>query len=432
MRYYADLHIHSHFSRATSPDCDLEHLHYWALKKGISVLGTGDFTHPGWMKELQAKLEPSEPGLFKLRRSLRTGIDARLPVSCRGTVHFMLSGEISTIYKSADKTRKVHHLVYAPSMEKAQRIGAALGRIGNIRSDGRPILGLDSRDLLEIVLAAGTGCYLVPAHIWTPWFSVLGSRSGFDAIAECYRDLAHEVFAVETGLSSDPEMNRRVGDLDRFRLVSNSDAHSPAKIGREACVFDTNLNYFSMLDALRTGEGYQGTVEFFPEEGKYHLDGHRRCGVRLTPAESRTKQNACPVCRKPLTLGVLHRVHQLATRRFSTPRREATGFSSLIPLKEVLAEILDVGPQSKRVAAQYEATLARSGPELRILNHMPLDEIESDEMPIIVREAISRMRAGRVIRDAGYDGEYGKIKLFGKSELSRGPRRLPRRLRSSQ
>lgn len=417
MRYYADLHIHSRFSRATSPECDLEHLHYWALKKGITVLGTGDFTHPAWMGELRAKLLPSEPGLFKLRKGVADALAARLPVSCRGTVRFMLSGEISTIYKSGDKTRKVHHLVYAPTIQKAQRISRALGRIGNIATDGRPILRLGSRDLLEIVLEAGGGCYLVPAHIWTPWFSVLGSRSGFDAIAECYRDLAQEIFAVETGLSSDPEMNRRVKDLDRFRLVSNSDAHSPAKIGREASLFETDLDYFSMRHALRTGKGFGGTVEFFPEEGKYHLDGHRKCGVRLTPEESRAADNTCPVCDRPLTLGVLHRLRVLATRKAARSNSDSTRFSSLIPLREILSEILGIGPQSKRVAQVYEETLASSGPELQILDQLPLGEIQSVPASL-VREAISRMRGGRVMRDPGFDGEYGRIKLFGAHELS--------------
>ena len=420
MRYYADLHIHSRFSRATSPECDLEHLYYWAQKKGVTVLGTGDFTHPGWMAELRENLVPSAAGLFKLRKNLAKEIDRSLPVACRGTVRFMLSGEISTIYKAGAQTRKVHHLVYAPTMEKAQRISRDLSRIGNIRSDGRPILGLDSRDLLEIVLAAGAGCYLVPAHIWTPWFSVFGSRSGFDAIEECYRDLAGEIFAVETGLSSDPKMNRLVRDLDRFQLVSNSDAHSPGKIGREACVFETNVDYFSILEALRSGGGYRGTVEFFPEEGKYHLDGHRKCAICLTPEESRTGRDTCPVCHKPLTLGVLHRLQQLATRKVPARGAPVKGFSSLVPLKEVLSEILGVGAQSKSVAFQYEDTLTRSGPELSVLNDIPVEEIKS-EPTSVVREAISRMRSGHVIREAGYDGVYGKIRLFRDHELPSSP-----------
>ena len=238
----------------------------------------------------------------------------KLPGSCHGITRFMLSVEISTIYKKGEKTRKIHHLIYAPTLEQADFINRKLDRIGNIKSDGRPILGLDSRHLLEIALEAGEGCYLVPAHIWTPWFAVLGSKSGFDSIGECYGDLAEHIFAVETGLSSDPEMNRLISGLDRYRLVSNSDAHSPAKLGREACIFDTDLDYFSMRRALETGDGYGGSAEFFPEEGKYHLDGHRKCNIRLSPDESRQLDGICPVCSKPLTLGVMHRVQELADR----------------------------------------------------------------------------------------------------------------------
>ena len=312
MRFYADLHIHSKYSRATSRDCDLENLAYWGRKKGITVIGTGDFTHPGWIAEIKDKLIPAEPGLFRLREDIEKAVFAKLPPSCRGTVRFTLSVEISTIYKKGDKTRKVHHLVYAPSIEKAEAINKKLGSIGNIRSDGRPILGLDSRHLLEIVLNAGDDCYIVPAHIWTPWFSVLGSKSGFDRVSECYGDLSEHIFAVETGLSSDPEMNWRVSHLDRYRLVSNSDAHSPQKLGREACVFETDMDYYAMRAALRTGKGYGGTAEFFPEEGKNHLDGHRKCETLLRPAESPKLNGLFPACKKPLTLGVMYRVEELA------------------------------------------------------------------------------------------------------------------------
>ena len=295
MRYHADLHIHSKYSRATSKNCDLENLAYWAQRKGIAVVGTGDFTHPAWRAELKDKLEPAEPGLFRLLPELEQSIAARLPAACTGPTRFMLSVEISTIYKKGELTRKIHHLIYAPDFDTADRVAASLDRIGNIESDGRPILGLDSRHLLEITLEAGPGAYLVPAHIWTPWFAVLGSRSGFDSITECYADLADEIFAVETGLSSDPAMNWRISFLDRYRLVSNSDAHSPAKLGREATLFDTELDYFALRRALETGQGYGGTVEFFPEEGKYHLDGHRKCNVRLTPEETQANGGRCPV-----------------------------------------------------------------------------------------------------------------------------------------
>src|SRR6185312_9664794 len=281
--FHADLHIHSKFSRACSKDCDIEHLSWWALRKGLRVLGTGDFTHPAWAAELRETLIPAEPGLFRIRPELEKRLLRDSPASCAGDVRFMLSVEISTIYRRDDRTRKVHHLLYAPSFQAADRITAALAKIGNLASDGRPILGLDSRHLLEITLQSDPGSYLVPAHVWTPWFSVLGSKSGFDAVADCYDDLASHIFAVETGLSSDPLMNWRVPSLDGYRLVSNSDAHSPPALACEAAMSATEMDYYALRSALETGQGYGGSVEFFPEEGKYHLDGHRKCGVRLEP-----------------------------------------------------------------------------------------------------------------------------------------------------
>jgi PHP family Zn ribbon phosphoesterase len=284
--FHADLHIHSKYSRACSKDCDLEHLAWWALRKGITVVGTGDFTHPAWAAELRDKLVPAEPGLFRLRPDLERRTS---PPSQAQAIRFMLSVEISTIYRRAERTRKVHHLLYAPSLDAAGRITTALARIGNLAADGRPILGLDSRDLLEITLASDPGSYLVPAHVWTPWFAVLGSKSGFDAVADCYADLAEHIFAIETGLSADPPMNWMCSALDGYRFVSNSDAHSPPMLGREATTLRTDLDYFAIRRALETGEGLAGTVEFFPEEGKYHLDGHRKCGVRLTPEQTRAR-----------------------------------------------------------------------------------------------------------------------------------------------
>ena len=416
MRFFADLHIHSKYSRATSRDCNLENLAYWGRKKGITVIGTGDFTHPAWITEIKEKLCPAEPGFFKLRDDLEKAISQKLPPACQGRTRFMLSVEISTIYKKGEKTRKVHHLVYAPSVETAEKINRSLSKIGNIQSDGRPILGLDSRHLLEIVLEASHDCYIVPAHIWTPWFSVLGSKSGFDAVSECYGDLADHIFAVETGLSSDPEMNWRVSGLDRYRLVSNSDAHSPQKLGREACLFDTELDYFAIRSALQTGKGYSGTVEFFPEEGKYHLDGHRNCGVRLRPEESRARQGLCPICEKPLTLGVMYRVEELADRPQGQKPAETNDFKNLIPLPEIISETLGSGLTSQAVVQNHEGLLAKLGPELEILGDLPLEEIRKSASPLIT-EAISRMRQGNVIRDAGFDGEYGKIKLFTEKEL---------------
>src|SRR5436190_1236564 len=260
MRFHADLHVHSRYSRATSRDLDLEHLAAWACRKGIGVVATGDFTHPAWCAELKQKLVPAEPGLYRLRDEIEQAIAQTLPAACRTPVRFMLEVEISTIYKKADRTRKIHHLIYAPDFETVDRISARLARIGNIASDGRPILGLDSRHLLEITLESSPHSYLVPAHIWTPWFAALGSKSGFDSIADCYGDLTPQIFALETGLSSDPPMNWRLSQLDRFTLVSNSDAHSPPKIGREACAFACDLDYFVMRRALETRNGYAGTV----------------------------------------------------------------------------------------------------------------------------------------------------------------------------
>ena len=359
--FYADLHIHSKYSRACSRDCDLEHLAWWGARKGIAVLGTGDFTHPAWADELRSTLVPAEPGLFRLRPELEQRVARTLPAACRRPMRFLLSVEISTIYKKEDKTRKVHHLLYAPNFAAAERITNALAKIGNLASDGRPILGLDSRHLLEITLESDPGSYLVPAHAWTPWFSVLGSKSGFDAVADCYGDLADHVFAIETGLSSDPVMNWRVASLDRYRLVSNSDAHSPPALAREASAFETPVDYYAIRTALETGAGYRGTVEFFPEEGKYHLDGHRKCAVRLDPVETRSLDGRCPECGRPLTVGVLHRVEELAS--FPEGRRApgAADFQNLVQLPEIVSEIRGVGPRSKTVVGEIARRRPWSG-----------------------------------------------------------------------
>ena len=419
MRFFADLHIHSRFSRATSKQCDLPHLAQWACKKGIALVGTGDFTHPGWRAELRDQLVPAEPGVFRLRDDLMQAVDEEVPPSCRAVPRFTLSVEISTIYKKGDRTRKVHHVIYAPDFDTADNLVEQLERIGNLHSDGRPILGLDSRDLLEMVLESGPDAYLVPAHVWTPWFAAMGSKSGFDSIDECYGDLSEHIFAVETGLSSDPPMNWRVASLDRFRLVSNSDAHSPAILGRNACAFDTDIDYFAVRRALSTGEGYVGTVDLYPEEGKYHLDGHRKCGVRLEPRETLAADGRCPSCGRAVTVGVMHRVELLAEREEGQdPPATAGELCYLIPLPEILSELLQVGPKSKTVSRVYERLLRLLGPELPLLTHTPPDALREAESPLLA-EAVTRLRSGKVIREAGYDGEFGTIRLFEDGEVDR-------------
>ena len=412
MFFYSDLHIHSKYSRATSRDCNLEQLAFWAKKKGLSVISTGDFTHPAWFGEIKEKLVPAGNGVYRLRPDIEKTIFSPE----EEPVRFILSVEISTIYKKWDRTRKVHHVCFMPDLESAEKFRQKLGAIGNIVSDGRPILGLDSRSLLETTLESGEGAYIIPAHIWTPWFSVLGSKSGFDSIEDCYEDLSDYIFAVETGLSSDPEMNWRVSKLDRFRLVSNSDAHSPAKLAREATVFDTTPDYYGIMNALKTGEGYVGTVEFFPEEGKYHEDGHRKCNVCLTPEETKALNGICPVCGKPLTIGVSYRVNELSDRKGDfTPPSTAGQVYSLVPLPEIISEILGVGVGSKSVVKEYERVTQKLGSELSILREIPIEDIT--KLSPLLGEGISRLRQGKVIKHAGYDGEYGVIKLFEDDEL---------------
>ncbi|MEE9566035.1 MAG: endonuclease Q family protein, partial [Desulfobacteria bacterium] len=419
MEFIADLHIHSYLSRATAKNLNLEHLNLWAQLKGITVVGTGDFTHPQWFSELSQKLEPAEDGLFNLKPEHAAQTADMVPTSCRGPVRFILSGEISSIYKKGGKTRKVHNVVFVPGLEVAERLNQKLDRIGNIASDGRPILGLDSKRLLEIVLETSEDAFLIPAHIWTPWFSVLGSKSGFDSIEECFEDLTPQIFAVETGLSSDPAMNRRVSSLDGLALVSNSDAHSPANLGREANLFNTELSYSAMRDALRSGDPkrFLGTLEYFAEEGKYHFDGHRKCGVRLSPLETMQNKGLCPVCGKPVTIGVLYRVEELADRKAGERPQTSHPYTSLLPLTDVLSEVFQVGPKSKKVANAFRTLVERLGPEFEILRKSPIETLERHGPPLLA-EAIKRMRSKRVHIAAGYDGEFGTISLFDEEERS--------------
>lgn len=419
MNYIADLHIHSPFSRATSPDSSPAGLAAWARLKGIQVIGTGDCTHPGWFQLLKDQLEPTEPGFYRLKDEIK--IHDILPgvMQPDTPVRFLLSAEISSIYKRDGATRKVHNLLYLPDFDSAERLNKKLSSIGNIASDGRPILGLDSRNLLEILLECSSDAFLVPAHIWTPWFSLFGSKSGFNSIDECFGDLSSHIFALETGLSSDPDMNRLISGLDHFALISNSDCHSPSKLGREANLFNTGFDFFSLRDALKRNQrdSFSGTIEFFPEEGKYHYDGHRNCKVCLDPHETSRLNNLCPVCGKPVTIGVQHRLLELADRTEPQYRDNAPSFYSLIPLPELLGELLQVGPSSKKVIHQYGRILTRFGSEFNLLLHADLEQIRDFE-PLLA-EAIKRMRTGKVIRQSGYDGEFGVISVFDKGELAK-------------
>jgi len=417
MKFIADLHIHSKFSRATAKNLDFENLYIAAQCKGITVVGTGDFTYPRWFSEIKTKLCPAEPGLFKLRDEFAKLCDQRVPASCRGSVRFLLATEISNIYKKDGKTRKNHNLVLAPSLEVAEKFSARLDKIGNIKSDGRPILGLDARDLLEISLEISDQACLIPAHIWTPWFSMLGSKSGFDSVAECFEDLTPHIFAVETGLSSDPPMNWRVSGLDGLTLVSNSDAHSPANIGREANYFNTELSYNSIRSAIQSGDPDQflGTFEFYPEEGKYHLDGHRNCEVRLWPPKTIEHGGKCPQCGKALTLGVLYRVEELADREKGRKPQKYHPYYSVIPLLDIFSEILRAGPKSKKVAHAYATAIQRLGSEFNILHHLQPQAIEAAGIPLL-GEAVRRMRNNKIDVLPGYDGKYGQVKIFSAQE----------------
>lgn len=406
--YIADLHIHSRFSRATSRDCDLPHLDWWARRKGIGLLGTGDFTHPAWRKELREQLLPAEEGTYVLREEFRLPGEGAPP-------RFVVTGEISSIYKRDGKTRRVHNVILLPRLEDADALAARLEAVGNLRSDGRPILGLDSRDLLEMVLETCPDAELIPAHIWTPHFSMFGAFTGFNTLEECFGDLAPHIHAVETGLSSDPPMNWRVSALDGLTLVSNSDAHSPAKLGREANLLKTARTYPALIRAIRSGEGFGGTIEFFPEEGKYHLDGHRNCGVCLTPRETLARGGLCPVCGRRLTVGVEHRIEVLADRPEGFLPPGAGHFERLAPLPEVIAASEGISAAGKKAAALCGQMVRELGPEFHILREAPVEDIARVAGPCTA-EGIRRLRLGQVELRAGYDGAYGTISLLSPEE----------------
>ena len=408
MKMIADLHIHSRFSMATSKEGTPENLDFWARKKGISLIGTGDFTHPVWREELKERLVSEGNGLYRLRDAYVKEESRKFPGE--GT-RFVVSGEISSIYKKNGKTRKVHNVILLPSLEAADAMAQHLEKIGNIHSDGRPILGLDSHDLLEMMLDVCPEGILIPAHIWTPHFSVLGAKSGFDSVEECFEELAPYIHALETGLSSDPAMNWRISKLDRYQLVSNSDAHSPSKLGREANLLDIDCSYEGLYRAIQTGEGLEGTVEFFPEEGKYHFDGHRKCGVSLSPVEAERLGGICPVCGKKLTMGVDHRVEQLADRAEGFVKKDGKKYESLVPLPEVISTCMGYSAASKKVQGCFEQMIQTLGTEFDILRNVPSEDIKSCAGERIA-EGIENVRTGNVKRIPGYDGEYGKIELF--------------------
>ena len=408
MKMIADLHIHSRFSMATSKEGTPENLDFWARKKGISLIGTGDFTHPVWREELKERLVSEGNGLYRLRDEYVKEESRKFPGE--GT-RFVVSGEISSIYKKNGKTRKVHNVILLPGLEAADAMAQHLEKIGNIHSDGRPILGLDSHDLLEMMLDVCPEGILIPAHIWTPHFSVLGAKSGFDSVEECFEELAPYIHALETGLSSDPAMNWRISKLDRYQLVSNSDAHSPSKLGREANLLDIDCSYEGLYRAIQTGEGLEGTVEFFPEEGKYHFDGHRKCGVSLSPVEAERLGGICPVCGKKLTMGVDHRVEQLADRAEGFVKKDGKKYESLVPLPEVISTCMGYSAASKKVQGCFEQMIQTLGTEFDILRNVPSEDIKSCAGERIA-EGIENVRTGNVKRIPGYDGEYGKIELF--------------------
>jgi DNA helicase-2/ATP-dependent DNA helicase PcrA len=396
VRYAADLHVHSRFSRATSRALTLGTLHAAAREKGIGVVATGDFTHPAWLAELRAGLAPAEPGLFRWREAPG------------GDVRFLLGTEISTVYRQDGRGRRVHHLVFAPDFATVDRLVARLGRLGNLAADGRPILKLSGRDLLALVLDASPEAFLVPAHAWTPWYSIFGEKSGFASLDEGYGDLAPQVFALETGLSSDPAMNYRLATLDRLALISSSDAQSPETLGREATLFDGECSYFALREALRTqGPGLVGTVECFPEQGKYHHAGHRTCGVVLPPEVP----GPCPVCGRPPTAGVADRLARLADRPPGFRPARAKPAHHTLPLRDLLAELLGVGPQSQTVRRARAAILRQAGPELTVLLELPVADADHLGVPRL-GEALRRLRAGEVSRQPGYDGVYGVIRVF--------------------
>ncbi|KPJ63359.1 MAG: DNA helicase UvrD [Planctomycetes bacterium DG_23] len=408
MSFIADFHVHSRYSRATSKDMEVETLARWALNKGIALLGTGDFTHPAYFAELKAKLVAGGNGLFLLKNP---------PESKDKQVHFILTAEVNNIFTQGGKLRKIHTMLFAPTFQVAEEINAALAKRGNLHADGRPTFSFAVKDLVRIVRDISPDILIVPAHVWTPWFSLFGANSGFDSIEECFEEEAGYIRVIETGLSSDPQMNWRLSALDEITLISNSDAHSPSKIGREANVFDCALDYYEIIEALKTKNrnAFLYTIEFFPQEGKYHYDGHRNCGVLFSPAETKSHNYICPVCGRRLTVGVMHRVESLADRPEGFTPQDAIGARHLVPLSEIIAEALSQGVNTKAVEGEYQRLILHLGSELDMLLNVPEEEIEKLASPR-VSEGIRRVREARLQIVPGYDGVFGKINIFAEEE----------------
>jgi len=404
MKFIADLHLHSRYSRATSQEMEVKTLALWAKRKGIKLLGTGDFTHPVYFLDLKSKLQPLEKGLFVLKDD---------PA---GT-HFMLTAEVSNMYSQGGKSRRIHTLIFAPSFEVVERINARLSKLGKTGSDGRPIFGFSAKDLLKMILDISSDCLIIPAHAWTPWFSIFGANSGFDSIQECYEEESKHIRAIETGLSSDPEMNWRLAALDDVTLISNSDAHSPSKIGREANIFNCDLSYDGVTKAIRTKDPRQFlfTIEFFPEEGKYHFDGHRNCHVLFSPKETRRHRSLCPVCGKRLTVGVMNRVEELADRPEGYVPAKAIPALHTVPLEEIIAEALGVGVNTASVEKEYLRLVEKGGSEFDILLELSPEDLSTFASPALL-EGILRVREGRLKITPGYDGVFGKIQIFSSEE----------------
>lgn len=422
MQFIADLHIHSKYSRAVSPKMNLEEIDAWASDKGIQLMATGDFTHPRYFNEIKTKLERAEQGFFKLKDEYKTkNIKGEL-----ANTRFILSTEISSIYSKNGKCRRVHNIVFSPDIESAEKINEKLSEIGNLASDGRPILGLDCEELARIIFEINENCVIIPAHAWTPWFAVFGSMSGFDSLEECFGKYTERIFAIETGLSSDPTMNWRISKLDNIALISNSDSHSLERIGREANVFDCEFSYKGMMEAIKNSApsrkgnkaGFLYTIEFFPEEGKYYFDGHLDCKFSCKPKETKKLKEICPKCGKKMTVGVLTRIEKLADRPdgFNDPKR--VPFKYLVTLDSIIGEALGVGKSSNKVKKEYWKLIKALDSEFNILLRVDIKEIALNSKPEIA-EGVKRMREGKVKIEPGFDGQFGVISIFSEEERAK-------------